>query len=260
MSMRVMDSHSLSGASNSNIHSAAKALRSPRTVFSSDISAARAACPPGGAKITIRDGKLSVPDNPIIPFIEGDGTGPTSGAPRCACSMRPCRRPTAASARSTGWRSTPARSRTSSSTPGCRTRRQACRDYLVSIKGPLTTPIGGGIRSLNVALRQMLDLYVCLRPVRWFKGVPSPVKNARQGRHGDLPREHRGHLRRHRVRGRAARRTEVPPVQGNFPKEFRRSASRTPRGIGIKPVSQEGTERLVRARRSSTPSSTSARA
>jgi isocitrate dehydrogenase len=57
---------------------------------------------------------------------------------------------------------------------------QACRDYLVSIKGPLTTPVGGGIRSLNVALRQMLDLYVCLRPVRWFKGVPSPVKRPDQ--------------------------------------------------------------------------------
>ena len=80
----------------------------------------------------------------------------------------------------------------------------ACREYLVSIKGPLTTPVGGGIRSLNVALRQMLDLYVCLRPVRWFKGVPSPVKAPGEGRHGDLPREHRGHLRRHRVRGRHA--------------------------------------------------------
>ena len=78
----------------------------------------------------------------------------------------------------------------------------AFREYLVGIKGPLTTPIGGGIRSLNVALRQMLDLYVCLRPVRWFKGVPSPGEAPREGRHGDLPREHRGHLRRHRVRER----------------------------------------------------------
>ena len=84
-------------------------------------------------------------------------------------------------------------------------RSKAFREYLVGIKGPLTTPIGGGIRSLNVALRQMLDLYVCLRPVRWFKGVPSPVQAAREGRHGDLPREHRGHLRRHRVRGRHRR-------------------------------------------------------
>ena len=82
---------------------------------------------------------------------------------------------------------------------------QACRDYLVGIKGPLTTPVGGGIRSLNVALRQMLDLYVCLRPVRWFEGVPSPVKTPGRRGHGDLPREHRGHLRRHRM-GRRQRR------------------------------------------------------
>ena len=76
----------------------------------------------------------------------------------------------------------------------------ACREYLVSIKGPLTTPVGGGIRSLNVALRQLLDLYVCLRPVRWFKGVPSPVKAPGKGRHGDLPGEHRGSVFGHRIR------------------------------------------------------------
>ena len=79
----------------------------------------------------------------------------------------------------------------------------AFREYLVGIKGPLTTPIGGGIRCLNVALRQILDLYVCLRPVRWFPGVPSPGEATRARRHGDLPREHRGHLRGHRVAGRA---------------------------------------------------------
>jgi isocitrate dehydrogenase len=84
----------------------------------------------------------------------------------------------AASARSTGWRSTPARRRPRSTarTSGCPKRRCDVKDYVVSIKGPLTTPVGGGIRSLNVALRQQLDLYVCLRPVRYFKGVPSPVK------------------------------------------------------------------------------------
>ena len=87
---------------------------------------------------------------------------------------------------------------------------EAFREYLVGIKGPLTTPVGGGIRSLNVALRQMLDLYVCLRPVRWFKGVPSPVKHPGEGGHGDLPREHGRHLRRHRVRRRHARGAEGP--------------------------------------------------
>ena len=83
------------------------------------------------------------------------------------------------------------------------------RAHLIGIKGPLTTPVGGGFRSLNVALRQILDLYVCLRPVRWFEGVPSPVQAARTGRHGDLPREHRGRLRRHRGRGGNARGREA---------------------------------------------------
>ena len=117
--------------------------------------------------------------SPIIPFIEGDGTGPdiwrASVRVMDAAVAEGLRRQ---DARSTGWKSTPARSRSSCSTTGCPTKPStACREYLVSIKGPLTTPIGGGIRSLNVALRQMLDLYVCLRPVRWFKGVPSPVKH-----------------------------------------------------------------------------------
>ena len=78
----------------------------------------------------------------------------------------------------------------------------AFREYLVGIKGPLTTPVGGGIRSLNVALRQMLDLYVCLRPVRYFKGVPSPVKAPEKVDMVIFPREHRRHLRGHRIRGR----------------------------------------------------------
>ena len=80
------------------------------------------------------------------------------------------------------------------------------KEYVVSIKGPLTTPVGGGIRSLNVALRQQLDLYVCLRPVQYFKGVPSPVQGAGKDQHGHLPRELRRHLRRHRMGGRVAKR------------------------------------------------------
>ena len=105
--------------------------------------------------------------------------------------------------------------------PALRRRRLAARGdargaarVLVSIKGPMTTPVGGGIRSLNVALRQELDLYVCLRPVRYFRGVPSPLKDPSQDRHGHLPREHRGHLRRHRVGGRVGGRAQgdrVPP-------------------------------------------------
>ena len=134
--------------------------------------------PPQGQKITIANGKLAVPDQPDHPVHRRRRHRSRHLARlACACSTPRSRRPTAASARSTGWRSTPARRPTTCSTPGCPTRpsRPAASTWS-SIKGPLTTPIGGGIRSLNVALRQMLDLYVCLRPVRWFKGVPSPVK------------------------------------------------------------------------------------
>jgi isocitrate dehydrogenase len=134
--------------------------------------------PSGGARITISGGKLNVPNNPIIPFIEGDGTGPDIWA----ASVRVL---DAAVAKAYGgqrkihWLEVYAgeKSNNQFGTWLPESTVQACRDYLVSIKGPLTTPVGGGIRSLNVALRQMLDLYVCLRPVRWFKGVPSPVKD-----------------------------------------------------------------------------------
>ena len=137
--------------------------------------------PVGGAKITISGGKLNVPNNPIIPFIEGDGTGPDIWA----ASVRVL---DAAVAKAYGgekqihWLEVFAgeKSNNQFGTWLPEASVQACRDYLVSIKGPLTTPVGGGIRSLNVALRQMLDLYVCLRPVRWFKGVPSPVKRPDQ--------------------------------------------------------------------------------
>ncbi len=134
--------------------------------------------PAQGAKITLRDGKLVVPDNPIIPFIEGDGTGPDIWRASVRV-MDAAVQKAYGGRRKIHWMEVFA---------GEKSNRQfnswlpdetvtACRDYLVSIKGPLTTPVGGGIRSLNVALRQLLDLYVCLRPVRWFKGVPSPVKH-----------------------------------------------------------------------------------
>ena len=109
---------------------------------------------------------------------------------------------------------------------------EAFKEFLVGIKGPLTTPVGGGIRSLNVALRQMLDLYVCLRPVQYFKGVPSPGEASGEGRHGHLPREHRGHLRRHRFRGRQRTGAQDPRLpQGKFPEgiqenPLRRGATR----------------------------------
>ncbi len=134
--------------------------------------------PDGGAKITLEHGRLRVPDRPIVPFIEGDGTG----ADIWRASVRVLDAAVAkaySGARRIEWleiyAGQKAFDRFGTWLPDATVT--AFRDYLVGIKGPLTTPVGGGIRSLNVALRQLLDLYVCLRPVRWFRGVPSPVKH-----------------------------------------------------------------------------------
>ena len=134
--------------------------------------------PAEGARIGVRDGKLQVPDRPIVPFIEGDGTGPDIWR----ASVRVF---DAAVAKAYGGRRKIAWMEVLAGEKSFKKLDtwlpdetvEAFREFLVGIKGPLTTPIGGGIRSLNVALRQMLDLYVCLRPVRWFRGVPSPVKH-----------------------------------------------------------------------------------
>src|SRR5574341_1780707 len=133
--------------------------------------------PPAGGKITINNGVLNVPDNPVLPFIRGDGTGPDiwaasqrvfDGAVEKAYGGK----------RKVSWfevyAGETAKNKFDNWLPDDTV--EAFKEYLVGIKGPLTTPVGGGIRSLNVALRQLLDLYVCLRPVRWFEGVPSPVK------------------------------------------------------------------------------------
>src|SRR6187549_4306358 len=129
-------------------------------------------------KISISNGKLNVPDNPTIPFIEGDGTGPDiwkssqhvfDEAVKKAYSGK----------KKINWKEVLAGEKSFNQVGNWLPDEtlDAFKEYLVGIKGPLTTPVGGGIRSLNVALRQILDLYVCLRPVRWFTGVPSPVKN-----------------------------------------------------------------------------------
>ena len=131
-----------------------------------------------GEAITIADGKHAVPDHPIVPFIEGDGTGPDIWRASVRVLDAAVQKAYGGK-RQIKWMEVYAGEKALRPLlgTGCPTRRStAFRDYLVGIKGPLTTPIGGGIRSLNVALRQLLDLYVCLRPVRWFKGVPSPVK------------------------------------------------------------------------------------
>jgi NADP-dependent isocitrate dehydrogenase len=125
---------------------------------------------------------------------------------------------------------------------------EAFREYIIGIKGPLTTPIGGGIRSLNVALRQLLDLYVCLRPVRWFKGVPSPVKRPDKI---DMVifRENTEDIYAgiEWESGSEQARKILAFLEKEFPKEFKKIRFPGTAGVGVKPVSKEGTERLVRA-------------
>jgi len=204
---------------------------------------------PAGDRIVVRNGKLEVPERPIIPFIEGDGTGPDiwratvtvlDGAVRKAYGGK----------RQIAWMEVYA---------GEKAFRQfgtwlpeetveAFRDYTVGIKGPLTTPVGGGIRSLNVALRQMLDLYVCLRPVRWFRGVPSPVKRP------ELVDMVIFRENTEDIYAGIEFEAQSPEAQaflawlkGAFPGEFAKIRFPSTAGIGIKPVSREGTERLMRA-------------
>jgi isocitrate dehydrogenase len=224
---------------------------------------------PPGEKISISGGKLAVPNNPILPFIEGDGTGPDIWK----ASVRVF---DAAVAKAYGgkkkisWMEVYAGEKSFNQFNNWLPDEtvEAFRDYLVGIKGPLTTPVGGGIRSLNVALRQLLDLYVCLRPVRWFKGVPSPVK---QPGNVDMVifRENCEDI--YAGIEFAAGTPEAAKVlaffEKEFPKEFGKirfgTAAKTADwnkfagltggndtvqvGVGIKPVSAAGTERLVRS-------------
>src|SRR4030081_1556642 len=138
--------------------------------------------PVGGEKITITNGKLHVPDQPIIPFIEGDGTGRDIWRASVRVFDAAVHKAYGGK-RKIHWMEIFAGEKANKAYNSWLPDETvaACRNYLISIKGPLTTPVGGGIRSLNVALRQMLDLYVCLRPVRWFKGVPSPVRHPEKG-------------------------------------------------------------------------------
>ena len=205
--------------------------------------------PAAGAKITITDGKLHVPNQPIVPFIEGDGIGPDIWK----ASVRVL---DAAVAKSYGgerkiqWMEVLAGEKAFNETGNWLPDEtvQACRDYLVSIKGPLTTPVGGGIRSLNVALRQQLDLYTCLRPVRWFKGVPSPVKKPEDV---DMVifRENCEDIYAgiEFQEGTPEAAKFLALLKEHFPDRFKKIRFPGTSGIGIKPVSKEGTERLVRA-------------
>ncbi|WP_165244358.1 NADP-dependent isocitrate dehydrogenase [Paludisphaera soli] len=209
----------------------------------------KAEAPAGGEKITIQGGRLTVPDHPIIPFIEGDGTGPDIWR----ASVRVL---DAAVEKAYGgkkqikWMEVYAGGKAHSllNTWLPDETVDAFRDYLVGIKGPLTTPIGGGIRSLNVALRQMLDLYVCLRPVRWFKGVPSPVKHPEKV---DMVifRENTEDVYAgiEFEAGSDDAKKLIGFIKDNFPGSYKKIRFPETSGVGVKPISSEGSERLIRS-------------
>jgi isocitrate dehydrogenase len=229
---------------------------------------------PAGEKITISNGKLNVPDRPVIPFIRGDGTGPDIWRGSVVAFDAAVEKAYGGK-RKISWMEVfageTAYNKFKDWLPSDTV--EACREFLVSIKGPLTTPVGGGIRSLNVALRQMLDLFVCLRPVRWFKGVPSPVKKP-QDVDMVIFRENTEDIYAgiEYAAGTPESQKLLDFLAKEFPKEFAKvrfgttdkcaawqnqlEAIGAPRrdataagvfgvGIGIKPVSFLGTERLV---------------
>lgn len=198
-------------------------------------------------KITVRNGTLSVPDCPIIPFIEGDGTGPDIWRASVRVFDAAVEKAYQGK-RKIHWLEVLAGEKAYDKTGNWLPDEtlQTIRECLVSIKGPLTTPVGGGIRSLNVALRQILDLYVCLRPVRYFEGVPSPVKN---------PSTTNMVIFRENAEDIYAGiewmdgSPEVKKVISFLRNEMNVKKIRFPEtsSIGIKPVSKEGSERLIRA-------------
>ena len=201
------------------------------------------------SSITISNGKLNVPNNPIIPFIEGDGTGPDI--------WRASQRVLDAAvekayngSRKIEWKEVLAGQKSFDKTGNWLPEEtlQAFRDYLVGIKGPLTTPVGGGIRSLNVALRQELDLYACLRPVRYFTGVPSPLKNP-ELTNMVIFRENTEDIYAgiEFEAGTDDNKKVKEFLKESFPKLYKKIRFPETAAIGIKPVSKEGTERLVRS-------------
>src|SRR6184192_868248 len=224
--------------------------------------------PPAGGKIINQNGKLNVPDNPILPFIRGDGTGPDIWA----ASQRVL---DAAVLQAYGGKRKVAWFEVFAGETAFKKLNNwlpddtvdAFREFLVGIKGPLTTPVGGGIRSLNVALRQMLDLYVCLRPVQWFTGVPSPVKHPEKV---DMTifRENTEDIYAgiEYAGGSPEAQKVLDFLSKEFPKEFKKvrfgtegavsswkmaagtkDGGKVEVGIGFKPISRVGSERLIRS-------------
>ena len=205
--------------------------------------------PSDGSKVTINNSVLDVPDNPIIPFIEGDGIG-VDAWPASQKVLDAAVRKAYGDNRKIHWMEVLAGEKANNETGSWLPDQtlDACREFLVAIKGPLTTPIGGGISSLNVALRQILDLYVCCRPVRWFNGVPSPVRNP-ENVNMVIFRENTEDIYAgiEFENGSVENEKFMDLFSKNFPDLFKKIRFPDTSGIGIKPVSQEGTERLVRA-------------
>jgi isocitrate dehydrogenase len=209
--------------------------------------------PPAGGKISIQNGKLNVPDNPVLPFIRGDGTGPDIWAASQRVFDAAVQKAYGGK-RKVVWfevyAGETAKNKFDNWLPDDTV--EAFKEFLVGIKGPLTTPVGGGIRSLNVALRQMLDLYVCLRPVQYFQGVPSPVKHPEKVNMVIFRENTEDIYAGIDYQGGSPEAKKILDfIQRELPAAFKKirfgkdSADQV--GIGIKPVSKPGTERLVRA-------------
>ncbi|KOF02545.1 isocitrate dehydrogenase [Roseivirga seohaensis subsp. aquiponti] len=200
-------------------------------------------------KITISNGVLNVPNNPTVPFIEGDGIG-VDIWPAAQKVLDSAVEKAYSGAKSIVWKEVLAGEKAFNQTgewmPAA--TLDAFREYLVGIKGPLTTPVGGGIRSLNVALRQELDLYACVRPVRWFEGTPSPVKEPgltdmvifrenTEDIYAGIEFE----------KGTEDAKKLNDFLKSTFPKKFEKVRFPETAGYGLKPVSEEGTHRLVKS-------------
>ncbi|MFP5114501.1 NADP-dependent isocitrate dehydrogenase [Bacillaceae bacterium C204] len=200
-----------------------------------------------GEKITVTNGVLNVPNNPIIPFIEGDGIGPDIWA-ASERVLNAAVEKAYKGVRKLVWKEVLAGEKAFNQTGEWLPSEtlDVINEYLIAIKGPLTTPVGGGIRSLNVALRQELDLFVCLRPVRWFEGVPSPVKRP-QDTDMVIFRENTEDIYAgiEYEKGTEAVKKVIDFLQNEMGVKKIRFPETS--GIGIKPVSEQGTTRLVRA-------------
>jgi isocitrate dehydrogenase len=205
--------------------------------------------PQTGKRIAIQDGKLQVPENPIIPFIEGDGSGPDIWRAASRVINAAIEKAYHGS-RQISWMEVYAgeKAHTRFDTWLPDDTITAFREFLVGIKGPLTTPIGGGFRSINVALRKELDLYSCQRPVRWFQGVPSPVKHPE---YVDMVifRENTEDLYSgiEFERGSEANERFKALLKENFPNEFSKVRFPDSVAFGVKPISEEGSKRLIRS-------------